>query len=94
MPRVQTDLITIYMAVMHSDYFAELGMKQRLYDPAKKEFNKEAIREACEQAIGKFTDKFKSIKWDADRISYKSLYEFGIDFSEQLSNLNLETKRE
>jgi hypothetical protein len=94
MPRVQTDLITIYMAVMHADYFAELGMKQRLYDPVKKEFNKDAINEACEQAIGKFTDKFKSIKWDAERISYKSLYEFGIDFSEQLSNLNLETKRE
>lgn len=94
MPRVQTDLVQIYMAIMHADFFSELGMKTKLYDKEKKEFNKEAIKSAIDQALEKYKDKFKSMKWDHNRISYDSLYDFGTDFSELLSGLNLETKRD
>jgi hypothetical protein len=94
MPKLQTDLITIYMAVRHPDFFAELGMKERLYDTEKAQFNKEAIKRAIDQALAKYKDKFRSMNWDHSRISYDSLYDFGIDFSEHLSGLNLETKRD
>lgn len=93
MPKVQTDLITVYMALVHSDYFADLGMKTALYDAAKKEFNTELITEIMDSAVEKYKDKFKNLKWDHSQISYNSLYDFGIDFSEQLADLNLETKR-
>ncbi|RYZ56050.1 MAG: hypothetical protein EOP49_01435 [Sphingobacteriales bacterium] len=94
MPRVQSDLIKIYMAVMHPDFFAEMGMKNPFYDRETKALNKEAITRAINQATGRYKDKFKNMKWDHNRISYENLYEFGVDFSEQLSNLNLETKRD
>ncbi len=94
MPRVQTDLITIYMAVMHPDYFAELGMKHQLYDPKEATFNIDLIQDAIDTAIGRFRDKFKNLKWDHKRISWENRYEFGLDFTEYLSNLNLETKRD
>jgi hypothetical protein len=94
MPRVQTDLITVYMAVLHSDFFAELGMKERLYDPEKNEYNKDNIEAATDQALSKFKDKFKGMRWDHSRISYESLYDFATTYSEQIVNMNLETKRE
>ncbi|HRO42215.1 MAG TPA: hypothetical protein PL009_05240 [Flavipsychrobacter sp.] len=94
MPKLQTDLITIYMAVMHADFFAELGMKEKLYDAEKKQFASDLITGATDYAIEKYKDKFRNMKWDHSQISFSNLYEFGIDFSEQLSNLNLETKRD
>ncbi len=94
MPRLQTDLITIYMMVMHPDYFKELGMKETLYNVQEKTFNKEPIEAGVDQAVARFKNKFKHLKWDHNRISYDSLYDFGLDFSEYLSNLNLETKRD
>lgn len=93
MPRVQRDLSIIYMAVMHSHFFSELGMKQQLYNPADKSFNKDAIAAAATEAVNRYKDKYTHIGWDSGRTSYNSLYEFGISFSEQIANLNLETKR-
>ena len=94
MPRVQTDLVTIYMAVMHADFFAELGMKEKLYNPDTKQFDKDSIETAVDQALSKFKDKFKGMKWDHSRVSYESLYDFGVTFSEHMVNMNLETRRE
>jgi len=94
MPKLQTDLIRIYMAVMHAAFFAELGMKTNLYNAQTGILNQAHIVKAIDEAVEGYADKFKSMKWEHDRISYRSLYEFGIDFSEQIASLNLETKRE
>jgi hypothetical protein len=94
MPKVQTDLITIYVAVMHPEFFTELGMKQAFYNRETKKFNQELVQAAVDQAIGKFKDKFKNLRWDHKRINYDTLYDFGITYSEQVANLNLETKRD
>jgi hypothetical protein len=93
MPQVQTDLTIIYCAVIHADFFEELGMKKKLYDAGTKLFDKESIMILIDQATGKFADKYKSMHWDHDRVSYDNLYDFGISFSEHMANLNLETKR-
>ncbi len=93
MPRVLADLCTIYMAVMHAEYFAALGMQQALYDHAKNEFNKQSIRKAIDEAVNRYADKFPNMRWEHGQLSYDSLYAFGTSFTEQMANLNLETKR-
>jgi len=87
------ELLSIYSAIMHAAYFKDLGMKNTLYDENKETFNKDLITTAIENAIDKYREKYSGLKWDHSRISYKSLYEFGISFSERMANLNLETKR-
>lgn len=94
MPKVQTDLIQLYMAVLHADYFEALGMKQNLYHRQAQKFEAEKITRAIDQIITENTEKYKSLRWDHNRISFDSLYAFGVDFTDQLSALNLETKRE
>lgn len=93
-PRVQTLLVKIYMAVMHSSFFAEMGMKHKLYEAGGSGFDQAAIEEAVDESIAKYQDKFPYLKWHHDRVKYNSLYDFGISFSEQIANLNLETKRQ
>lgn len=94
MPQIQTDLITIYMAVMHPEFFKALGMATSFYNPENKQLNRKEIEEAVSLALSRFQEKFKNMKWDNEAISYKDIGEFGQSFSEQIANLNLETKRE
>lgn len=94
MPKIQTELITIYMAVMHSEFFRKLGMNRSFYDAEKKEFYKDEITNEIDRALSRYKDKFRKLNWDHSRISYESLYDFGISFTEHLSNMNLETKRD
>lgn len=93
MPAVITNLTVVFMAVLHQEYFTDLGMVEKLYDPIAKTFNKEAIKQGIDNALDGYRDKFKSMKWDHSRIRYNSLYDFAVSFSEQTANLNLETKR-
>ena len=94
MPRVQSDLIKIYMAVMHADFFSAMGLKESFYNQEKGTFNKGHIVWAVNQALDKYKDKYRDMNWQHDRVEYDSLYDFGISFSEQICNLNLETKRD
>jgi hypothetical protein len=93
MPKVQTDIITVYMAALHADFFEELGLKEPFYYRDKKEFNKTKIVIAIDKAIAAFKDKYTGLKFDHSRVSFTSMYDFGITISERLINLNLETKR-
>ena len=93
MPKVMTDLCSIYMAVMHADYFKALGLQSPFYHPDTKVFEKETINRAVDAALAKWPDKYVDLKWDNSKIKWEGLYEFGISFTDQIANLNLEVKR-
>jgi hypothetical protein len=93
MPRVLGDLTTIYLAVLHSDYFAALGLKRKLYDPIIERFDRDAIVRLVDEAIAKVKDKYPTIQWEHSRVSYTSLHDFATTFSDQMVGLKLDVKR-
>jgi hypothetical protein len=93
MPALVTELVTIYMSVMHADFFKELGMKHLFYNPETKAFDIPRIKEAIDRSINRWKEKYVSLNWNHDRINYSSLWDFGQTFSEYVSGLNLEVKR-
>jgi hypothetical protein len=93
MPRVLTELSTIYMAVMHHDFFTELGLTQPFYDPETKTVNKERVVSAVDAVLARWSDKYASMKWDHNKVSYKSLWDFADSYTEHMVSLNLEVKR-
>lgn len=93
MPAVVTELTTIYMAIMHADFFRDLGMSPLFYNPETKTLDKPLITRAIDTAIARWPDKYVNLKWPHDKIKYDSLWDFGYSFSEQVVNLNLEVKR-
>ena len=94
MPRILTDLTSIYMAVMHAAYFRALGLTAPFYHPETGAFEKETIRRAVDEALAKWPDKYVDLKWDHAKIKWDSLFAFGASFTEQMANLNLEERRQ
>jgi hypothetical protein len=93
MPRVLTDLITIFMGVLHADYMTALGMKTPMYNTTDNVLNRDAITVAIDEAINRYKDRYQQLRWDHSSLNYDSLYDFAVSYAEQVANLNLETKR-
>lgn len=93
MPQVLTSLATIYYAVMQSAYFKALGLAHPFYEPADQHFNQPLLERAVDEALDRFKDKYPHLNWQHDKIQYDTLYNFGISFTEQMAQLNLELKR-
>ena len=93
MPALLTGLTIIYMAVMHADFFRDLGMNELFYDPATGQLYQERITRAIDEAIARWPDKYPALHWDHNKISYSNLPEFAFSFSEHLATLNLEIKK-
>lgn len=93
MPHVVTDFFHLYMMVMHADYFAELGWTKKLYKAAENQFDKGAIQQRILQLIAMHKEKFPYLQMDTARLKFDNLYQFGISFSEQVANFNLDAKK-
>jgi hypothetical protein len=93
MPLVLKELSTVFMAVLHAAYFKELGMREPFYLEDTKQFNRPAIEQAVDDAIRRFPNKYKSLRWDHNKVSYESLFTFATSFSDQMAHLNLELKK-
>ncbi len=93
MPKVQTELVALYMIIRHHEYFRELGMTVNFLNTINNELHQTTIKTTINQIIERYQQKFKQLKWNNNEISYTSLYDFGIDISEQIAGLNLEIKR-
>jgi hypothetical protein len=92
-PSVLTELTAVFMAVLHPDFFAEIGLPTPMYDPATKKFNKDDIEGTVTEILKRYKDRFRGVKWDFSRMKYDSLYDFAISFSELIAAMTLETKR-
>lgn len=94
LPRVQTELVTIFTAIQHPDYFMACGMSKPLYNTAIKELDKVAVIAAIDQVIARHTSLYRALVWNHDLVSYNSLHEFSMTFSAQLAGLDLEIKQD
>lgn len=92
MPMIQTELIQLYMMILHPEFFTELGMKNDWMDSQTNKLDEIKITAAVDQIISKYQDKYLDLKWDHKSIVYDNLYEFAMHFSEQVANMNLDLK--
>ncbi len=93
MPHVVTDFFHLYMMVLHADYFAALGWTKKLYRSGENQFDKGAIQQRILQLVAKHKEKFPYLQMDMTRLKFDNLYEFGISYSEQIANFNLDIKK-
>ena len=93
MPKLLTELITIYMAVVHVGYFRDLGMSPLFCNPDTKLPDRNLITSAIDNAVARWPGKYLNLKWDHSKISYNTLWDFAHTFSEQVAGLNMEVKR-
>ncbi len=93
MPDALTELYHLYMMVMHADYFEAIGVQKKIYDRNTNQFNKGYIQQRILQITGRHREKFPYLNFDQNKLRYDSLYNFGISFSEQMADINLDPRK-
>lgn len=93
LPRVCLNLITVYMAVLHAQFFTKMGMETELYDTGKGTFEKDEIARLSQLAIAAYQSRYPFLHWDDSKVDYTNLLRFCLSFSKQLAGLNLEEKQ-
>lgn len=92
-PYVITEFFHLYMMTIHAEYFAELGWKKMLYNKANNQFDKGAIQQRIMNIVSRHQEKYPYLKIDVAQLRFDSLYHFGVSYTEQIANLNLDPKK-
>ncbi len=93
MPDALTELYHLYMTVLHADYFEAVGAQKKIYEATTNQFNKSWIQQRILQIVGRHREKFPYLAFDAAKLRFDSLYNFGVSFSEQLAAVNLDPRK-
>lgn len=93
MPHVVTDFFHVYMMVLHAGFFTALGWPKALYSAADNRFDKGAIQQRIVQLLSLHKAKFPNLRFDTAKLQFDSLYQFGLSFSNQVADFNLDTQK-
>lgn len=92
LPRVITELFTLYMQVNYADYFEAVGYRQRYYDAASNRFDQEAITDRIKEIQEKWKDKYPNLDFKTQNLRFDNLVNFDQTFTTELEFLNMENK--
>lgn len=92
-PAIITQLSTLFLAVLHSDFFRDLGHDPDLLRPETGNPDPRRVIASINAILSRWSDKYPRLYWDQSRIVFDSMWDFARTFTEQLANLNLEIRR-
>lgn len=92
LPAVLTELYHLFMQVNYADFFRELGFVKSYYDPAANRFDEEGIRQRILSIQEKWREKFPGMDFKVANLSFASLAEFDLSFTNEIQHLNMEPK--
>lgn len=92
LPRPVTELYNLFMRVNYSDYFYELGFKEKLYHAEDSNFEDEAIVDRVKVIVDKWRSKYPNLTFKTENLKFTNLVSFNHSFSNEIEGLNLESK--
>ncbi len=90
LPKPVTDLFRLFMQVNYSDFFEELGFRERYY--YQNQFNISEIKNKIRDIINDSKSKYPKLNFDRDALNFSSLVDFNSSFVKQLEGLNFDNK--
>ncbi|HEV8508811.1 MAG TPA: hypothetical protein VGQ53_25625, partial [Chitinophagaceae bacterium] len=90
LPRPVTEFYHLFMMINHDEYFKDLGFSNNYYDPTTRQFDADGITDRIRQIIENWRTKYPNLKMKMENIKYDSLVNFGLSFTTEIGNLNLE----
>lgn len=93
LPSVMTELFHLYMMIIHSKFFTDLGQAKKYYNPLTHQFDKGAIQQYIQHTIEKHKEKFPRLRVDYNQLKFDTVYTFGISFSNQIAHIDLSINR-
>jgi hypothetical protein len=92
LPRVITELFHLYMQVNYGDYFRALGFPELFYDPAKNQFDSQAIIQRIGDIQNKWKEKYPQLDFKTQNLRFDNLVNFDQTFTTEVEFLNMEAK--
>jgi hypothetical protein len=85
-----SELFQLYMRVNYGDYFHALGFNESYYDPAKNEFNEQAISDKIGAILSTWKAKYPRAEFRTYNLRFDSLVNFNFSFTNEVATLNMD----
>lgn len=92
-PTIITQLSTVLLYTLHTDFFNEMGIHVELFQQEKGRLNPKRINAGVYFILNEWTEKYPQLRWDQSRILFDDILNFARTYSEQIASLNLEIRR-
>jgi len=90
LPRPLSELFRLFMQVNHGPFFRALGFAENLFDPEKKEFDKDEITEDIVNIVNFWRSKYPKLQFETEALRFDSLLNFNYSFTREVLNLKFE----
>ena len=92
LPRAITEFFHLYMVINYPEYFLALGYKEVYYDAFKNQFTINDILSRIRAIQEAWKSKYPAMNFNTQNLKFDSLINFDISFTNELANLNMESK--
>lgn len=92
LPRPLSELFRIFMQVNYPDYFAAVGITEKLYDAAAGTFSSDKIIEKINAVQTAWRVKFPKLDFKTNNLRFENLLAFNHSFTNELEFLNFDVK--
>lgn len=88
-PKPGRELLHLYLEIVESEYFRELGFPNVYYDPDTRNFDKRAIRRAIRRIVDNNREQYTKLVFPINNLNYQSLPLFARTYMLTLRNLDM-----
>lgn len=88
MPRPDTMLFRLMMNIINQDYFLELGVTEKYFDPAAAKFNEQLTKKYIDEVIKDGVELYPELKFNTGNLKFDSLLSFLRTFIAEMQQLN------
>lgn len=92
LPRPLTEMIQIFMEVNYPEYFLANGYTYTLYDKTTEKFRIEQLETEMSRIVKRWRGKYPSLAFPREKISYTSLLDFNLSFTNMIAEINFDNK--
>jgi hypothetical protein len=90
LPRPLSELFKLFMQINYEEYFHALGFSEELYDPGKREFERDEIIANVNGIIEFWRAKYPRLEFDVQSLRFENILNFNYSFTRELTNLKFE----
>lgn len=85
---VFNELFDVFMNILHTDFYKNLGIDRGLYNVESKIINREKLIIVCKEILDKYKSVYPNINLVFENIKTDDLLQFALSFSDEVTYLN------
>ncbi len=88
LPRPDVKLFHLLINILNQEYFNELGVKEKFYDPVSGKFNEKQVKGYISKVISEGSGMYPELKFNNENLKFDSLLSFLRTFTAEMQQMN------